>query len=256
MLYMLTLSWQLHRLQSRQNTTPLSQPWNTNNNSHTREIIGVLLLVFSPFFFSWIPFTKNMYGVSGLWCFIKTASDIGCNDKDFQNLSLTLMMVMFYGPLVGILIFGLVCIVVIIVFLRRSSRDLHGALRQRYRSSMKEIGLVLIYPVVYCLFCFLLLVNRIYSTTHTNSNDYPQNYPLWVIHAVADPGRILIPALAFLLHPQMWKNVRAICGTSSKNAVSAYTKYSVPPEDDDISEGYTIHPADGGYGTAVTNVLF
>ena len=164
-------------------------------------------------------------------------------------------MIMFYGPLMGILIFGLVCMVAIIVLLRRSSRDLHGALCQCYRSSMKEIGLVLIYPIVYCLFCFLLLVNRIYSTTHTNSNDYPQNYPLWVIHAVADPGRILIPALAFLLHPQMWKNVR-VCGTSPTNAVSAYTKFSVPPEGEDISEGYTIRPGDGGYGTAVRNVLF
>ena len=35
--------------------------------------------------------------------------------------------------------------------------------RYGYRSSMKEIGLVLIYPVavVYCLFCFFPLVNRI-----------------------------------------------------------------------------------------------
>ena len=164
------------------------------------EIIGVLLLVFSPFLFSWIPFVMHIYGISGLWCFIKTASDNGCNDRDFQHLSLTLMMIMFYGPLMGLLIFGLVCMVAIIVLLQRSSRDLHGALRQHYRSSMKEIGLVLIYPIVHCLFCFLLLVgNRIYSTTHTNSNDYPQNYPLWVIHAVADPCHILIPARSSIL---------------------------------------------------------
>ena len=250
MLYMLALSWQLHRLQSNQQATSPS-----SNRSHTREIVGVLLLVFSPFLFSWIPFVMNMYGISGLWCFIKTASDNGCYDKDFQHLSLALMMVMFYGPLVGILIFGLVCMVVIIALLRRSSIHLHGAVRQRYQSSMKEIGLVLIYPIVYCLFCFLLLVNRIYSTTHTNTNDYPQNYPLWIIHAVADPGRILIPALAFLLHPQVWKNVRT-CGNASKNAPSTYTKFSVPPEGDDISEGYTIRPTDDGYGTAIRNVLF
>ncbi len=80
----------------------------------------------------------------------------------------------------------------IIILLRRSSKHLHGAVRQRYRSSMKEIGLVLIYPIVYCLFCFFLLVNRIYSSAHTNSNDKPNNYPLWVIQAVADPGFILI----------------------------------------------------------------
>ena len=244
MVYMLKLSWQLHRLQSsRYQGTPSSK------KSHTREIIGVVFLVVSPFLFSWIPFVKNMYGISGLWCFIKTASDNGCNDKNFQYLSLTLMMIMFYGPLIGILVFGLVCLIAIIVLLRRSSNQLHGAIRQRYRSSMKEIGLVLIYPIVYCLFCFFSLVNRIYSTTHTNSNDYPPNYPLWVIQAVAGPGRIMIPALAFLLHPRVWKKVLA-CRNSSQNFISAQTEYSVPPEDDDISEGFTIR------STNTTNVLY
>ena len=254
MLYMLTLSWQLHRLQSRQHTTrpPTS---NMNKNSHTREIIGVLLLVFSPFLFSWIPFVVHMYGISGLWCWIKTASDNGCNDTNFQHLSLTLMMVMFYGPLMGILIFGLVCMLSIIILLGRSSKNLHGAVRQRYRSSMKEIGLVLIYPIVYCLFCFLLLVNRIYSSAHTNSNDKPNSYPLWVIHAVADPGRILIPALAFLLHPHVWKNVLACRGWSKNAESTCNTKYSVPPEGDDI-KGYTIRPSDGGYGSTTSSLLF
>jgi hypothetical protein len=124
---------------------------------------------------------------------------------------------------------------------------------------MMIMFMALIYRTWYTHFQFgsHSLINRIYSTTHTNSNDYPQSYPLWIIHAVADPGRILIPALAFLLHPQMWKNVRG-CGTLSMNALSVYTKFSVPPEGPDISEGITIHPADGGgYGTAVNkNVLF
>jgi uncharacterized membrane protein len=198
-----------------------------------------------------------MYGISGPWCWIKTASENGCNDGDFQHLSLTLMLVMYYGPLVGILIFGLVCMLSIIILLQRSSTHLHGGNRQRYRSSMKDIGLVLIYPVVYCLFCFFLLVNRIYSATHTNSNDKPNNYPLWIIHAVADPGRILIPALAFLLHPHVWKNVLA-CRGRSNNAESRCisAEYSVPPEADDIHHGYTIRPSNGGYGSPSNGLLF
>ena len=193
----------------------------------------------------------HMYGISGLWCWIKTASDNGCRDDNFQWISLTLMLVMFYGPLVGILIFGLVCMLSIIVLLRISSKNLHGALRQRYRNSMKEMGIVLIYPLLYCLFCLLLLINRIYSSTHT---DLPNNYTLWIIHAVADPGRILIPALAFLLHPHVWKKVRAC--QAGTNAESAYTNFSVPPEDDDINEGYRIRPTDGGYGSTSTSLLF
>ena len=255
MVYMLKLSWQLHRLQSsRYQATPPSK------KSHTREIISVVFLVVSPFLFCWIPFVKNMYGISGLWCFIKITSDNGC--KDIQHLSLTLMMIMFYVPVISILIFGLICLVTIIVLLQWSSNKLHGAIRQHYRSSMKEIGLVLIYPIVYCLLCFFPLVNRIYSTAHTNytdsNNNHPHNYALWVIQAVADPGRIVIPALTFLLHPHVWKKVLA-CRNSSQNFISAQTEYSVPPEDDDISEGFTIRPTNTTnalYGSTNSNVLF
>jgi hypothetical protein len=70
-LYMLNLSWQLHRLQSNQQAT--YTPPNANKKSHAREIIGVLLLVFSPFLFSWIPFAMHMYGISGLWCWSKNS---------------------------------------------------------------------------------------------------------------------------------------------------------------------------------------
>ena len=254
MLYMLTLSWKLQRLPSNQQATPPSK------KSHTREMIGVVFLVVSPFLFSCVPFVKNMYGISGLWCFIKTKSDNGCNNKDFQHLSLTLMMIMFYGPLIDIFIFGSICLVTIIVLLRKSSTHLHRAVRQRYQSSMKEIGLILIYPIVYCPFCFFPLVNRIYSTAHTDtdSNNHSQNYPLWIIHAMAGPGRILVPAIAFLLHPRIWKRVLAY-RTSSQNFISAQTEYSVPPEDDDISEGFTIRPTNTTnvlYGSTNSNVLF
>ena len=249
MVYMLTVSWQLHRLQRSQYQATPEWPGPPSTKSHTREIIGVVFLVVSPFLFCWIPFVKNMYGISGLWCFIKTASD----------LSLTLMIIMSYMPLISTLIFGMICLVTIIVLLQRSSNKMHGAVRQRYRSSMKEIGLILIYPIVYCIFCFFPLVNRIYSGTHTNTNDHHQNYALWVIQAIAGPGRIVIPALAFLLHPRVWKKVLT-CRNSSQNSITAQTGYSVPPEDDDISEGFTIRPTKTTnglyYGSTNSNVLF
>ena len=79
---------------------------------------------------------------------------------------------------------------------------------------------------------------------------------MWIVHAVADPILVLIPALAFLLPPRVWKKVKP-CRTSPQNPVSAHTKYSVPPEDDDISEGYTIRPTtiDGLYGSANSDIL-
>jgi hypothetical protein len=75
---------------------------------------------------------------------------------------------------------------------------------------------------------------------------------------VAGPGRVLIPALAFLLHPYVWKKVIA-CRKSPQNFISAQTEYSVPPEDDDISEGFIIRPTNTTnslYGSKNSNVLF
>ena len=258
MLYMLKLSWQLHRLQSSKQTN-LPNP-RQHKLSHVHEIIGVIFLVSSPFLFGWIPFVMHMYGISGLWCFIKTASDHGCNDKNLQTKSLTLMMVMNNGPIMATAIFVLISLILIIVLLRKSSKNLHGAVRLRYESSMKHIGLVLIYPLIYCLCCLFVLINHVYSfiypSIHTYTNQKRHDYPMWIVHAVADPILVLIPALAFLLHPRVWKKVKP-CRTSPQNPISAHTKYSVPPEDDDISEGYTIRPTRGLYGsTNSCRVLF
>ena len=33
--------------------------------SHTAELVGICIIFVSPFLFSWIPFVKDMYGVSG-----------------------------------------------------------------------------------------------------------------------------------------------------------------------------------------------
>ena len=172
-------------------------------------------------------------------CWIKTASDDGCTDTQLQNLSATLMMVMFYCPLIVIVVFGLVCMISIITLLHRASKHMHGGIRQRYQSCMKEIGMLLVYPLIYCLFCFMMLVTRIYSFINANSEEHSPYYPLWIMHAVADPSRMLVPGLAFLLHPYIWRNVLS-CFSTSKDTKSVYTKFSIPPEDCDIDHGITI----------------
>ena len=260
MLYMLVLSWRIHRVLVDHTVT---SPTVTDQASQSaskiyQEILCVILLLVAPFLFSWIPYVKDMYGPSGLWCWIKTISttesdEDRCGHESFQHLSLALMLIMFYGPLAVILTFGLVCMIVVIVLVWTGSKHLHGCNRQKHRNNMKEIGFVLAYPIIYWIFCSFLLVNRIYSSVNTNSKDLPPYYPLWIIHAVADPARIVIPALAFLLHPHVWKNILSSTFKNTRfNATSTYStyaEYSVPPEDDDIDEGIKIRPSKTDYGS-------
>ena len=239
MLFMLNLSWKIHR---HQETNAQNQKFSRQPKYKLYEVLGVTFVLVCPFLFSWIPFVKDMYGVSGLWCWIRTVRKNGCGDGPFQQSSIILMMVMFYGPLIGILAFGLLCMFAVILLLWRSSRHFHGGNRQKYRSSIKEIGMVLVYPIVYLIFCSLLVMNRIYNfSVHT----IPY-YPLWMVLAFADAGRIVIPAAAFLLHPHVWKKVISTCRSSSTLET---TGYSVPPEDEDISEGISIRPSSSNYGT-------
>lgn len=168
MLYMLQ---QRYRQIQRKSKGPI---FSTNNSSYVYEIVGVLLVISIPILIGWIPFVKDMYGLSGPWCWIKTVSEQGCHDSDIQKWSLGLMVTMFYTPLFCTLV---LCAVVVF---------------------SKSAKCLFFYPFVYCFFSVFLLVNRIYSYTHLNSNDRTAYYPLWIVHSVAEQCRSLIPGLAVL----------------------------------------------------------
>ena len=146
MLYMLSLSWQLHRLQQASHRVE-AQP--ADRTVRVGEIVGVLFVIFAPFLFNWIPFVMHMYGPSDFMCWIKTVGKNGCGNSKLQHWSIALMAVLFYGPITAIVTFGLVCFIAIIFLLHRTSKYLHGGIRQRYKSSMKEMGMLLIYPLIY-----------------------------------------------------------------------------------------------------------
>ena len=240
MLYMLVLSWQLHQVAVSISGEVRQQ----KSSSRYKETLGVLLL-FSPFLFSWIPFAMDMYGLSGLWCWIKTVNSEkdDCNDSGFAHRSLALIVSLFYGPLVLVIAFGIVCMVTVILLLCRSTRKLHGANCDRYNQAIRNVGIVLIYPVIYCLFCVFLLINRIYSSTHSEGRPNP-NYTLWIIHALADPSLNVIPALAYLLHPYVWKRVsHSLLRSNYDHQLEENSNFAVvvPAEGDDI-EGFSIRP--------------
>ena len=264
-LYMLALSWQVYRLQTGHNTQPQTKAVHTSHhlcNSQTREAVSVFLVLFSPFLFAWIPFVMNMYGLSGLWCLIKTADKNGCHERNYRSSSIVLLMVMLYGPLMILIVFGFITMIIIVVLLFKSMkygrRENHqdtvsNTIHQQTSNTVKEIVIVLVFPLIYCVCTLLMLVNRIYSFSHTSATDHSAYYSLWIVHSVADPSRFVIPAFAFLLNPYVWKNIMSQKRFSSREQD---TYYDVPPEDDDIDEGITIRPTLDNYGSIDSRNLF
>ena len=256
--YMLILSRRIRNILATHDRTvaPTSNQDSRNGKkAKYREVLYVFLILVMSFLFSWIPFVKDMYGPSGPLCWIKTINTTQgyqidttdenyCGDKSFQHWSIALMMAMLYGPVVITMAFGFVCMIVVISLPWKRSKHLQKEDRRKYKTSMNKIGFVLVYPVIYWIFCSFLLANRIYSSVYISAKNLPPYYPLWIIYAVADPARIVMPALVFLLHPYAWKKIlTTMCSSSSHSARSLQRENSL------ISADLSIRRSDTDYGS-------
>ena len=143
-----------------------------------------------------------MYGISGLWCWIKESRGY-CDDYD---LGLTLIFTLFYGPLIVIVTFSFVSLMAIASILCKGVINRSTVARSTYSRCVKNTILIAIYPLVYNLICLLPITNRIYSASNGSSGGEPF-FPLWMAHTLAEPARVLIPPIAFLLHPSSWKTM-------------------------------------------------
>jgi hypothetical protein len=196
-----------------------------------KEVLGVLFLLFGPFLVSWIPFILpgEMYGMSGLWCWIKM---VQTQCGDIRKETLIVVFIFFYGPLMLIVLFSLICMILTIVLV------CHGAVRRHFsvhhhQRRMKEIILVLAYPMLYCTVCLILLADRVYTVIRP---DEDPNLGLLFAHTVADPVRVLLPAVAFLLHPFVWRDLCGRRKAPSSIAGSATYKQNQPDQGNNVNE--------------------
>ena len=243
-LHLLVLGWRLYRVQVTIENSRNVEPINNEKNNTKCELYGVLFLLTAPLLIGMIPlFLPNqMYGISGLWCWIKIVST-SCSS--IKQESLIVVFIFFYGPLILIVLFSTVSMLSTIIFV------CYGAVRRHRRTfvdqhqqRMKEIMLVLAYPMLYCTVCLILLANRVYSLVHSNS---PPFKPLWIAHTVADPVRVMLPAIAFLLHPYVWKAI--FNRKKTKNAdctVRAKTDQSINMNGDESVEERLLNRRDNG----------
>lgn len=210
-------------------------------NLRVKEAFGILLVIVIPLTFNWVPFLWDMYGFSGLFCWIKAVSNNDCDDR---WLSTILMFTMSYGPLLLLVFCGFLCFLVVMTLLCISLYSVDAnqqlddqakeKLKRRLKIARREVAIVLAFPLVYCTLFSVVVVNRLYSLTHPDSHPV---YALWVAHVIASPGRLLVSPIAFLCHPYVWKTLLHRRKSESSDMSAVYT---VPPELDDIEEPLVI----------------
>ena len=224
---MLYLLWKVQRIHWGINQTK-------NKISVKTEWVGLFFLLIFPFTFNWIPFIWDMYGISGLWCWIKESRGY-CEDYE---LGLTLIFTLFYGPLIIIITFSFVSLMAITSILCKGALNRSAVSKSTYRRCVKHTILIAIYPLIYNLICLLPIVNRIYSASNGSRGGEPF-FPLWIAHTLAEPARVLIPPIAFLLHPSSWKTMFRIHRNTEIES-SRTPSIHIPPEDPDIGEHIAI----------------
>ena len=227
MIYMLWLTYHLHKIQVGQQNESIPTP----KVSKKVEIVGILTLLSTPFVLNWIPFIWGMYGLTGPWCWIKGTQ----NSCDDYVLGLTLMILLFFGPIVIIVLFSFISFTIIFIIVCRAASKLSGGNRIKTNPVRRQMLLIVIYPLIYNILCIILLANHIKEDTALEKHE-PPFFPLWMAEAIADPARVVLIPLAFILHPKSWKNMFG----KHENDDFMDDEYSVPPEDDDIEEGITI----------------
>ncbi len=224
---------------------------------HVYEVTGVIVSLLFPCTFAWIPFVQNMYGLAGAWCWIRLTHK-HCKLKDFAQ-GLAYQFGTWYGPVAIVIILNFVAICIMLLVLCRKvkwkstiARGFHEEQDDKqYRKAIKEILPLLFYPLFFFIILCFAIANRV-SYAITDSQGNQPFFPLWVIHAIADPARPLMIPLSFLLHPYTLRRLRYGELRRSvdmwKYTGSVHTECIIPPEGDDIEEPLIVQGSEAGHG--------
>ena len=172
------------------------------------EVSGLVIILLIPFIINWIPFVNDMYGLSGIWCWIKLTNG-DCHSD--HTLGMVYQFTLYYGPFSIFVFCSYVAFIAIVVVLckERAASGKERAesfKREAHRQALKEALPLLAYPLIYNVFFTIMLANRVYHAIATVRDERPI-FPLFLAHAIAESLRVVLAALAFLLHPNILKKV-------------------------------------------------
>lgn len=121
---------------------------NANAITWKREVCGLIVVMTLPFSFNWIPFINNMYGLSGLFCWIKLSEN---SNHHYESVGLTLMSVLFYSPSFVVCLFTFISLVAIATAMcKRATQSENGLCQPSvHLLGLKEVLPLLIYPIFY-----------------------------------------------------------------------------------------------------------
>ena len=173
----------------------LSEPAENTERKARRQAVllescYVLLPIILPLSFVWIPFIHDAYGMASAWCWIRQEDD-NCSPI---IAGIVEQYALWYVPQFILCIVNTIAILAILVIL---CKQLYVQKTQDevYKNVLRENAPLMIYPVLYQVFNWVALAQRIHETI---TND--ASYLLWMMHAVIPPLWGLFFAVSYSLY--------------------------------------------------------
>uniref|UniRef100_A0A1X7SW16 G-protein coupled receptors family 2 profile 2 domain-containing protein n=1 Tax=Amphimedon queenslandica TaxID=400682 RepID=A0A1X7SW16_AMPQE len=200
------------------------------------EAFYVLFPWLCPLLFAWIPFINDNFGFNLPLCWIKLYDDTDCS---LNEEGLIMMLSIWYIEWFVVLIASDIALV--IIFITMCKRAYKGTLSKDYRKALKQTLLLLVYPIEFQIFFWIVIANRLYQVLHKG------NGLTWLlyVHAVIAGSGGLIASTFTLLYIFLLKKKNIQCFECCKMRVIKH----------ETTADLLIDPADRItlYGTTVTS---
>ena len=175
-----------------------------------------------------VPFTTKSYGLSGSWCWIEGREDnCEAGQKDIKGI--IEQFAIWFGPSTVILLgTALAMILMLLVLAKRSrprSKSEDDAITGRHLNwkALKQLLPLAAYPILFCLFNIVPLVDNVYDALHSSANDED----LESVSALCNAGLGFSTGLALIAHIILAKHLaknRRHVSTSSARGYGAIQK--------------------------------
>ena len=173
------------------------------------EYVYLFFIFVFPVLFNWIPFTLNVFGRAGAWCWIASENIYTCEEYLSGQV---LQFVLWYIPLYVILIILISLYIAILVKINcyhkhKWTGSYSGNERKLLHKKLtKEIRPLMSYPLIYFVLNIIPLINRINGIVN------PDNpiLALWVLSGLLFPLKGGAIAMAFVLLPETRKRLKPV----------------------------------------------
>ena len=157
-----------------------------------------------PLIITWIPFVKDGYGKSGVWCWIRGINHETCENFLFGEY---LQYILYFVPVYLMLFAGAILYLVIFIDISRKQRKPDWVTGQEMQIRLKmmksELLSLVAYPVIFAVLNIPAIVNRSYSS----HNPHQPSLVLWYLSGIFSPLQGIFTAVAFTVGTKMWHNL-------------------------------------------------